>query len=257
MRRQVRVVGFKLDVSLRLRESEQYDSVVDGDAGEPEEMHDGHRALAHTLRQLPGHPLLVPRRDHKNHAPVAAHKIGLQWAAAFRLEQRFMGLAEGAQAIVAGDYDPLRFRARPAGIARDDLADEPAIGFRVHCGPARVETGMIKKLPRRPDHHETTVGINRGRITGRNIHRPRRRIEAILPDQLVGKRKGVPLELERAGAVVWWRTHYAGRETTGHRRFAGRNSPGHGQGHGYRCAGCPHCLSLLRTPWIRMTRRCA
>src|ERR1039458_3509103 len=240
MRRNVRIVGLKLDFSLRLRESEQHDSVVDGDAGKPEEMHGGHRALAHALRQLPGHPLLVPRRNHKNHAPMAAHKIGLPRAAAFRLEQRFMRLAEGAQTVIAGDHDPLRFRARPAGIARDDLADEPAIGFRVHRGPARVETGMIKKLPRRPDHYEAPMGIDRRWITGRNTHRPRRRIEAILPDQLVGKSKSVPLELERAGAVVWWRTHCAGRETTGRRRFAGRNRPDRGRGHGCRCAGCPH-----------------
>jgi hypothetical protein len=34
-----------------------------------------------------------------------------------------------------------------------------------------------------------------------------------LPDQFVGKSKGVPLEPERAGAVVWRRTHYAGPET--------------------------------------------
>jgi len=34
-------------------------------------------------------------------------KIGLPRAAAFRLEQRFMRLAEGAQAVVTGEHDPL------------------------------------------------------------------------------------------------------------------------------------------------------
>jgi len=53
MRRQVRIVGIKLDFSVRLRKSEQHDSVVDGDAGEPEEMHDGRHALAHALRNCP------------------------------------------------------------------------------------------------------------------------------------------------------------------------------------------------------------
>ncbi len=128
--------------------------------GKPEEMHDGCRAFAHALRQLPGHPLLMPRRNHENHAPVAAHKIGLPRAAAFRLEQRFMRLTKSAQAVVAGDHDPLRLRARSSGIARDNLADEPAIGFRVRHGQARIETGMIKKLPRRPDHHEAPMGID-------------------------------------------------------------------------------------------------
>src|ERR1035437_473167 len=255
--RNVWIISLKLDVALRLRESEQRDSVVDGDAGKPEEMHGGHRALAHALRQLPGHPLLVPRRNHKNHAPMAAHKIGLPRAAAFRLEQRFMGPAEGAQTVVTGDHDPLRFRARPAGIARDDLADEPAIGFRIRRGQARVETGMIKKLPRRPDDHETAMGIDGGRFVGRNRHRPTRRVEAVLPDQFVGKSKSVPLEPERAGAVVWWRTHCAGRETTGSRRFAGRSSPGRGRGPECRCAGFPRCSSLLRPSWLRLTRRCA
>jgi len=76
---------------------------------------------------------------------VAAHKIGLPRAAAFRLEQRFMGLAEGAQAVVAGDDNPFRLRARPAWIAHDNLADEPAIGFPRPLRAGPVRNGHDKK----------------------------------------------------------------------------------------------------------------
>ena len=86
------------------------------------------------------HLFLEPARHAKNHAPMAAQKIGFPRRAAFRLEHRLVGLAEGTQTVVAGNDDPLRFRARPARIAGDDLADQFSIGLRVRqrqFGPKR------------------------------------------------------------------------------------------------------------------------
>ena len=100
----------------------------------------------------------------KNHPPVAAQKIGLPRAAQFRLEQRFVRPAERTQTVEAGNHHAFRFRARPARIAGDNLADEPPISFRFHQRQFRCKTGVIKKLPRRAHHHEATMIISRRRI---------------------------------------------------------------------------------------------
>ena len=121
--------------------------MVDGDAREAEQMGGWCRALVHCLAQTLRHPRLVPAPNREHHAPVAPQEIGLPRAAAFGFEQWFVSVAEGAQTVIARDWDSLRRRARAAGIAQDDLPDEAPIDARLG---GRLETGMVEELARRP-----------------------------------------------------------------------------------------------------------
>ena len=146
--------------------------------------------------------------NRKNHPPVAPQKIRLPGTTQFRLEQRFQLPAERAQSIVAGNHHPFRFRARPARIPGDDLADKPLVNFRSRHGLFRRKTGMIKKLPRRAHHHKATMVIGRRRIGTEGSHGARHRVEMVLPHQFVRKREGVALKLERADRLPGRRRHF-------------------------------------------------
>ena len=160
-------------------------------------MNDGDAAFAKGAGQPLRRLFLVASPDGEHHAPMAAHKIGLQRAAAFGFEERFVRPAESAQTVVAGHHNMmLRRRAAPARIARDDLADKPPINIRSRHRQARLEAGMVKELPHRARHHKAAVIISRRRLGAEGGGCAGSRIEAVLPHQLVGKGERVALETE-------------------------------------------------------------
>src|SRR5437588_12820618 len=146
--------------------------------------------------------LLMPAPNGEDHAPVAAHKIGLPGAAAFRLEQRLMSPAKRAQTPIAWKDNPLRRVARPSWILPHHSANQPAIQLNIGCGQRRIETSMEEKLARRPDHDKAPMGVSRGRRVARNDHFAGRGVEMVLPHQLIGESEGIALELKPAAEVV-------------------------------------------------------
>ena len=90
---------------------------------------------------------------------MAAQEVGLPGSATGTLEHLLAGLAEGAQAVVAGEHDLTVQGAGFARIACHHPAHEPMIGRIVERRLRRVEAGMVEELPHRTGQNETTMGI--------------------------------------------------------------------------------------------------
>src|ERR1700690_1167993 len=159
MLRNVWIIRLELNFPFRLRQAIYDDSVIDDDARKAEQMHERHAAFTQRPHQLLSDLFLMPLRGREYHPPVASQEIGSPHSATFRLEQRFVRLAERAQAVEARNHQPVRIRASAAGIAADDLADESSINRCCHSGQSRLEARVLKELPRRPHQHEATMVI--------------------------------------------------------------------------------------------------
>src|ERR1035438_5634965 len=119
-------------------------------------MHDRGAAFMNRSLQPLSRLLLVSAPNREDHSPMATQKIGFPGRAALGLEQRFPCLAEGTQALVAGNDHLVRPGAYPARVAGDDGANQPATGLGLRRRQARLETGLVEELPHRPRSEEHT-----------------------------------------------------------------------------------------------------
>lgn len=141
---------------------------------------------------------LMLSRDGKHHAPMAAQDIRLPRAAAIGFEQLLVRGAERAQGRKARNDNFIPVAAGITRIARDNTANELLIFGGARRRRFGREAGMIKKLPGRTNHHEAAKRVLRRRL-GANGGHAAGSIEAILPDEFVGKRERVPLEDKTEG----------------------------------------------------------
>lgn len=102
---------------------------------------------------------LTMTRYRKDHAPIAALEKTAPGSATFLLQHGGMGRAKFVQVRVTWDDNFIDLGGRTTAASLDNRANEPLISREVRAPQIWIETGVIKKFPRSPDHRKTMKGI--------------------------------------------------------------------------------------------------
>ncbi len=172
--------------------------MVDGQRGKAQQVDDRRGVLLDLLEQPRGGPVLMAAHDRHHDAPVAAHDVGAPGPTALFLEQGGARPAQLAQPREAGNHHPALPARRLSLIPVQHRPDDAAVGRVAGRRSLRIEAGVVEELSRGADQHEAAVHVVRRGLAPAEDGGRGGWIEVVLPDQLVGKREGVALQLEAA-----------------------------------------------------------
>src|SRR6185369_13289661 len=140
--RGVRVIGSELDPVGGLPRIEQHHRVIDSQAGEAYQMHDGRSIVPYFRHQALGGSALVITAEGEDHPPMAALEITLPRAATLRFQEFVLALAKGAQVRVPGNDNSLLLRQSFARTRRNHLANPTPVRGRVGFRQGGIEAGV-------------------------------------------------------------------------------------------------------------------
>jgi len=153
-----------------------------------------------SFEELRGHLFLMMTAEGHDHPPMSVLKITLPRAAAFRLQQRFLRLAERVQIRVAGNHNFVGIRQRVARPRGQHQADQVAVRVGVGNGLGGIKPCVLEELPRRARHDEAMVRVIRlGQA--RAVFPFSLRVKIIFPDEIVRVGECVGLEVERPSCL--------------------------------------------------------